>query len=449
VRLLLVSLTVIPIVYGLSRFQEPDTANSKDPAASAQAFVRLLSERDFSAAEKYFDDTMKKALPQSKLQETWDTIIAQAGTLKRQINTRTDKRGKYTVGIVTCEFEKASIDIEVVLDQTNLVAGLFFKPATAAVEYKSPAYVKANALREENVTIGTGEWALPGTLTFPVGQHSSPAVVLVHGSGPHDRDETIGPNKPFRDLSMGLASNGIAVLRYEKRTKQHGQKFASVKRLTVKEEVIDDVFSAVAMLRKTPGIDAKKIFVLGHSLGGTLVPRIGQADPTIAGFIVLAGAVKSLEDAILEQTTYIFSLDGVISTDEQVQLDGLKQLAAKVKGLKPSDIDSATDLFGAPASYWLDLRDYNPPEVAKSLKQPLLIIQGERDYQVTMDDFRRWQVTLSSRENVTLRSYPKLNHLFIEGNGKSTPAEYSESGHVAEIVISDIANWIKMLSPHR
>jgi uncharacterized protein len=282
-----------------------------------------------------------------------------------------------------------------------------------------------------------------------VGQQLSPAVILVHGSGPHDRDETIGPNKPFRDLSWGLASKGIAVLRYEKRTKQHGEKFASVKGLTVKEEVIDDVLAAVAMLRKTAGIDTKRIFVLGHSLGGTLVPRIGQVEPTIAGFIVLAGAVKSLEDAILEQTTYIFSLDGAISKEEQMQLDGIKELAAKVKALKTSDIDSSTDLFGAPASYWLDLRGYDPPEVAKALKQPMLVMQGERDYQVTMDDFRRWQAALSSRGNVSFKSYPKLNHLFIEGNGKSTPAEYNASGHVAEMVINDIANWIKMSPAHR
>lgn len=435
--------------YSFSWSQEQGNANSTKLGMAAQAFVGLLAGKDFSAAEKYFDDTMKKALPQAKLEETWNAVNTQAGAFKKQVSTRSEERGGYTVLIVTCEFAQALIDIEVVFDRSQLVAGLFFKPAVSPAKYTPPDYVKTSAFREEDVTIGTGEWTLPGTLTLPLGQQSPPVVILVHGSGPHDRDETIGPNKPFRDLSWGLASKGIAVLRYEKRTKQHSQKLASVKGFTVKEETIDDVLAAAAFLRTRQGIDARKIFVLGHSLGGTLVPRIGKADASIAGFIVLAGAVKPLEDAILEQTSYIFSIDGMISKEEQLQLDAIKQLVAKVKALKPADLDASTSLFGAPASYWLDLRGYDPPGEAKSLNQPMMILQGERDYQVTMDDFRLWQTALSSRKNILFKSYPKLNHLFIEGSGRSVPAEYNSLGHVAEPVINDIVNWIKGSSAPR
>jgi fermentation-respiration switch protein FrsA (DUF1100 family) len=77
------------------------------------------------------------------------------------------------------------------------------------------------------------------------------------------------------------------------------------------------------------------------------------------------------------------------------------------------------------------------------LKTPLLILQGERDYQVTMDNFAAWKKGLAGRPNVTLKTYPKLNHLFIEGEGKSTPADYEKPGHVSEAVIADIAGWIK------
>lgn len=420
---------------------------SSDLVARSRTFIDLLAGGDFQRAEGYFDDAMKAALSQDKLQAAWNTITSQAGAFKRQARARTEKRGSYDAVIITCEFERAAIDVQIVFDSAKRIAGLFFTPTKEAAEYVPPSYVKPNAFREKEVTVGTGEWALPATLTLPAGQGPFPAVVLVHGSGPHDRDETVGQNKPFRDLAWGLASRGIAVLRYEKRTKQYADRLKTVGgHFTVKEETIDDALAAVALLRRTEGIDAKRIFVLGHSLGGTLIPRIGQLDPNIAGFIVLAGATRPMEDSLVEQMTYIFSLDGKISREEEAQLEEIKRQVAKIKSLKPSEAHSAASILGAPVSYWLDLRGYDPAEAAKSLKQPMLILQGERDYQVTADDFRRWKAALSAKPNVEFKSYPKLNHLFIEGSGKSSPAEYNTPGHVAEAVINDIADWIRKTS---
>jgi hypothetical protein len=294
--------------------------------------------------------------------------------------------------------------------------------------------------------VGSGEWALPGTLTLPVGDGPFPAIVLVHGSGANDRDETVGPNKPFRDLAWGLASRGIAVLRYEKRTKQYAAKFTGEGRakLTVKEETVDDALAAVALLRQTKEIDPARIYVLGHSLGAYLLPKIGVADPQITGLIGLAGPVRPLEDLILEQYTYVLSLDGV-SAEERAQLDELAAQVARVRDPGLSATTPAVDLpLGIPASYWLDLRGYNPAEVAKGLTQPMLILQGGRDYQVTVVDFEGWQSALASRssDGTRLKLYPNLNHLFMAGEGKSTPAEYEIAGNVAEEVIVDIADWI-------
>jgi predicted alpha/beta hydrolase len=164
----------------------------------------------------------------------------------------------------------------------------------------------------------------------------------VHGSGPLDRDETVFANKPFRDLAWGLASQGIAVLRYEKRTKQHAAKLGAIGGpWTLKEETIDDVLAAVALLRQTAGIEVTRIFVLGHSLGGMLIPRIGTRDAPIAGFIVLAGATRPLEDMILEQTTYLVSLEGSISQEKQAHLDEITKQVAHIKSLGPSDAHSS------------------------------------------------------------------------------------------------------------
>jgi fermentation-respiration switch protein FrsA (DUF1100 family) len=425
--------------------QQKETLPKNNTQEEAKQFVQLLVKGDFSGAAKNFDVTMRGALPPAKLQDGWESLNTYAGSFKRQIGVRTEKFQQYDIAFVTCEFERATLDAKVVFDSVRQIAGLFFIPSQSSPKLEAPASSTKDTLREREVLVGTGEWAVHGTLNFPKGSGPFPAIVLVHGSGPQDRDETIGPNKPFRDLADGLVSRGIAVLRYEKRTKEHASQFTSLKDgITVKEETIDDALLSASLLRKTERIDPKKIFVLGHSLGGMLIPRIGNLDSNIAGLIVLAGATRPLEDIILEQMSYIFSLDDTISENEKLQLSKIKLQIARVKDPTLSVATLSTDLpFGVPAKYWIDLRGYNPPETARSLKQPMLILQGERDYQVTMEDLENWKKYLSSKQNVEFKTYPKLNHLFIEGEGKSTPQEYNVAGHVDEIVIDDIAGWMK------
>ena len=411
----------------------------------ANEIVERLIQEDFSNVVKNFDSTMNAALPVEKLRNIWKTLKAQVGPAQKLVGARTEKSGQYDIVFVTYQFEKIVLDIKIVFNGTKQIAGLFFAPGQSSVEYKPPLYVKLNSFREKDVTVQSGEWVMPGTITFPLGDGPYHALVLVHGSGPNDRDESIGPNKVFRDLAWGLASQGIAVLRYEKRTKVHATKLISIKdELTVKEETIDDALAAVSLLRKTAGIDTTEIFVLGHSLGGMLIPRIGIGDETIRGFIIMAGASRPVEDVILEQMSYIFSVDGTITEQEKAQLAQMKEQVARLKDPALSVTTPAKDLpFGVSPKYWLDLRGYKPSEMAKNLKQSILIVQGERDYQVTMEDFKGWKNSLSSRENIEFKTYPKLNHLFIEGEGKSTPDEYQKVGHVAETVVSDIATWVK------
>jgi dienelactone hydrolase len=420
------------------------TTAAVDLVARAKSFVDKFLQGDDAAVVAMLDATMKSALPIEKVGELRDTLKLQAGAFKQQTGTRTERADPYDVVYVTCEFEAMTLDVKVVFDSAGLVAGLFFLPA----EYVPPAYVQPDSFTEQEVTVGSGEWALPGTLAMPKGDGPFPVVVLVHGSGPQDRDETIAPNKPFRDLAWGLASRGIAVLRYEKRTRQYASKFTGemLANLTLQTETIDDALAAVALLRQTPGIDPNRIYVLGHSQGGTALPRIGAADPQIAGLISLAGVTRPLEDLIVEQITYIDGLDGSISAEEQADLD---TLAAQVARVKDPNLSPATPSYelplSIPAAFWLDMRGYSPAEMAAGLKIPMLILQGERDYQVTTADFDGWKAALSSRADVQFKLYPDLNHLFMTGEGKSVPSEYDVAGHVAEPVIVDIANWISAL----
>ena len=408
-------------------------ASCAKPSATqlAEGLVDSMAKGDFVSATKDFDATMKAVLPAEKLGQSWAQVTAQIGAFKSRTGSReAQEAGSQTVH-VTCQFEKASWDIKVVFDKDGKIGGLLGSPTQPAeVSYRLPSYVHKERFKEYPVFVNKGgEWELPGTLTIPKGEGPFPAVVLVHGSGPQDRDETILANKPFKDIAWGLASRGIAVLRYDKRTKVYRDPAKWNKNYTVKEEVIDDALAALKVLRGSARIDPKRIFVLGHSNGGLLSPRIGKADPKIAGLIMMAGCVtQPLEKCLLRQLTYAASLNGPITDDTK------KEIYKQVQSLMKC----------APASYTLDLDDYirAAPEMAKSLRQPMLVIQGARDYQAIEADFNIWKDVLSSRTDVTFKLYPDLNHLFMTGVGMATPAEYEKPGTVAQSVVSDISDWI-------
>jgi hypothetical protein len=415
-----------------------------DVVPQSRAILTAMAAGDFAQVERQFTDDMKAALPPGALAAMWAKLLNQAGAYKScGTDPRVRKIDNKQMVITPCEFARTAIDIQFAFDNAGKVSGLVFRPGIrTAAAYTLPPYATPASFVEREMTVGPSQWALPATLTVPSGAGQSPGVALVHGSGPHDRDETVGANKPFKDLATGLASRGIAVLRYDKRTMVHRAKVAALKDFTVKQEVIDDALEAVKVLRARREIDPKRIFVLGHSLGGMLIPRIGTADPTIAGLIVLAGPARPLEEALVLQTRYLAMADGTISTEEQQAIDQAAAIARSVRALKPEEANSGRMISGAPASYWLDLRGYDPPSEATRVKARMLLLHGERDYQVTTEEFARWKAALGARRDLTVHSYPALNHLFIAGTGASLPAEYQVPGHVAEEVIRDIATWI-------
>ena len=444
-RRLVSAVLLITLVLSVRSFGAQDPP--KDVSVEAQAFVEMLQKQEFAKAQTLFTAQMQAALPEDKLKATWTTLAMQAGVFKRQRNSRVEVVGDMRRVTVTCEFERAVLDLVVAYNPAGLIGGFNVRPyAPPTPPWSAPTYADATKYMEADVTVGGPEWPLPGTLTMPAGTGPFPAVVLVHGSGPNDRDETIGPNKTFKDLALGLASRGIAVLRYDKRTKVFGAKMASIKNFTVKDETVDDALFAVALLRKTPKINPAKIVVIGHSLGGMLIPRIGARDAQIAGLISLAGATGDLPATMVKQTKYLVAAGGPINEAGQKQIDAMESLVKAVSALTLADAADQKIVQGAPASYWLDLRGYEPATSAKSLTQPMFILQGERDYQVTMvDDFAKWKTALDGKVGVSFHTYPALNHLFLPGTGKSVPAEYDVPGHVPVDVIGDIAAWIAAL----
>ncbi len=441
--LILVILILVSLLFSLTLFSQPQSPTyMAELITKAEDMLSALEKGDYEAAVKDFDAAMAKAAPPEKMKQVWEAVNKQLGGLKNEKGIRTETGAQYDVVFITLEFDKSTIDMKVVFNKEKQIAGQFF--TAPPVPYSPPAYADTASFTEKEVEFGVEGWKLPGTITIPKGEGPYPAVVLVHGSGPNDRDESVGGSKPFKDLAWGLASQKIAVFRFDKRTRVHGAQMieSGNQKLTVYEETVQDAALAAEVLRKTKKIDPERVFILGHSLGGTLIPRIAEESPRAAGFIVMAGAARPLEDLFVEQIKYIYMLDGALSQDEEEKIAETEAAVKKIKNLTPEQVKTGERILGAGAEYWLDLRGYAPAESAKSIERPMLILQGGRDYQVTEEDYKKWQEALAPKKNAVLKLYPALNHLFIAGQGPSTPEEYQKPGHVEETVIDDIAVWL-------
>lgn len=341
------------------------------------------------------------------------------------------------------KFERYSLRFLLSFDADGRMNTIRLMPVPAVSTAQPVVYNKEKML-ERDVTVGADGFKLPGSLTLPVGKKKVPLVILVHGSGPNDRDETVGPNKPFRDLAWGLAERGIATVRYEKRTKAYGAACVPEGReMDYDTESVDDAVAITTWVKTLPEIDADSVYVLGHSLGATLAPRIAERADGVAGIILVAALARPFEDAIVEQVSYISSLRDS-SGSAKKQIEEIKKQADNTKKLGTSEFDDKIPLLlGVPRSYWEFANAYKPVEVAVKLTLPMLILQGERDYQVTMEDFGLWRLGLLRNKNAFFKSYPKLNHMLQEGSGKATPFEYERESPVVGYVMDDIASFIR------
>ena len=423
------------------------------PAQSAQAdpehlrigdaFLDDLDAGRFDEALARGTPELQEALAQGRLKEIWEALPTQLGARQSRSPLRGEIVSGTPVVTSTLAFGLVALDARIAVGPEGRIGGFRLVPAAAGASAASPAPVSSKRFSEEDFPVGEGDVSLGGTLTLPKGEGPFPAVVLVHGSGPHDRDETIGPNHPFRDIAHALAERGVAVLRYDKRTKAHPEAFASGD-FTVDDETVDDAVRAVSQLRAAVRIDPQHVFLVGHSLGAMMAPRIAQRAPDLAGLVLLAAPARPLQDIVVEQVRYLAELDGKISSHEQADIDALAMKAFAVASLS-EDVPAADTLLGLPARYWIDLRDYDPVAIAATLTQPILLVQGGRDYQVTVDgDFARWRAAFAGDARVQFALHPALNHLMIAGDGSPGPAEYASAGHVDDAVIDDVVTFMRI-----
>ena len=413
----------------------PSLVQAAEPEGAARAVVAELVAHDFAAVRARMTPQMVAVVSSPELLAAmWQQFAGPLGKLNSVESVATETQGERRVAMVHCAFEHGPLDVRVAFDATGHLVGLMFPPVASSVAWSPPPYATADRFDERDVTVGAAPLALKGKLAACLAASGRfPLWCWCTDRAPPTRTRRFGPIRPFQDLAAGLASRGVAVLRYQKRSFAYPQAVAPPARFTVREETIDDARAAAALLASTAQIDRRRIFVLGHSLGGMLGLRIADGDARVAGLVILAGSTRPLEEIVLEEVK-------ARGTPDQVKAAEASLRHVRDPKLAPAD---TVDFLGVkmPATYFLDLRGYRPGEAAAKLDLPILVLQGDRDIQVRLADFEGWQRALSSRPRAQLKRYPTLTHLFTEGVG--TLEDYDKPAHVAQPVIEDVAAFIK------
>ena len=309
---------------------------------------------------------------------------------------------------------------------------------------------------EEKIIIGENtQYPLNGLLTLPDDTAKPvPAVVFVHGSGASNMDEKVGKLTPFKDLAQGLARHGIASVRYDKRSFAYGFKMLRDKGLevTVKTETIDDAILATELLKKDPRINPERVFIIGHSMGGMLSPRIDAEGGNYAGLIIMAGSPRKLEEIILDQNeAALRSTKGFVNWIVKKQVAKFAAMFDEMYELSDAEAKKKKMGGGTTLYYFKEMGEHEAPAYLSSCEKPILIMQGEKDFQATAEkDFAAYKQLLAGRSNVTFRLYENLSHAFVPsvyGDIMKAKQEYNVKQHISDEVIGDIASWINNTTP--
>ena len=414
----------------------------------AETLLRLIREGDEEAALLMMDDTMRNALA-GQISTMWTQLAALGGEFEGTGEAQSLSQDGFDIVLLELRFKNLTLIQRTVFDGQGKVAGLFFAPGSLTPQVPE---ITGEELRVKEIalTVDAGEgYPLDALLTLPDGEVKA-GIVLVQGSAPSDKDESIGANAPFRDLANGLAGQGIAALRYDKRSYAHGKKMtedAGYPRMTVDEETVDDAAAALRLLRERTELAGKTVWLLGHSLGAMLASYIGSKAGAPDGYILLAGSPRKLWEVSREQNLAIAG--EYEAAGDEAKARAVRDIVAAQQE-KANAMDSLVDedtVFGLPVPYQRHLQGIDAAALHLLDGKPVLVLQGEKDKQVSMDDFILWQEKLKDHPAAEFISYPALNHLFGEYRGEpvtlmNIAAEYAARTPVAEQVILDIAGFV-------
>jgi dienelactone hydrolase len=338
---------------------------------------------------------------------------------------------------VELRFEDGSEVAEVTVDDGG-VTGLSVAPT-----YEAPDYVDRRVFSERDVTVDADGVELDGTLAVPEGDGPVPGVVFVHGRGIHDPDGTAGTAKILRDFAWGLASEGVASLRYEKRLNDHE---VPDEAFTVDRVVVDDAVAAAERLAATDEVGP--VFVAGHSQGGMCAPRIAEQYGDAAGVVVLDGTADTfLDPDDLTPIRYEMDPEGDIDDEQEAELESMREAFRRAA---EADVDPGETVAGRPGAWHPSLREYDPAGTAAALDAPAFVAgTGRVDHETQADLFEWLRDRFATWEGTDLPTgsrtefYGEVGHYFQAGPAPISPVRLYFGGNVADHVVEDLAAWIQ------
>jgi fermentation-respiration switch protein FrsA (DUF1100 family) len=398
-------------------------AQSKKEAGN-QFIKNLFIEKNVEKAHTFFDSSIAGQVSTTDLKSLADQLEGQLGDLKNILEVNNEKDTYYFYS----EFSKTKLDIQITFNENNKIIGFYFTPHKIFDKEDDKTTLK----------IKSDDIELKGTLLQPTENNQKKLVILVHGSGPQDRDETIGENKPFKDIAEYLLKNGISSYRYDKRTYSNPETFND--QSTVEQETINDAVNISNYFKNNDSFKGYQIIILGHSQGAFLMPKIAEK-AQVSKYVFMAGNARPLQNILVEQYEYLHKINPSNVSEKDVQ--NMKKQVDFLNSNKFNLNSQKSDLpLEQSAAYWKYLVDYKPLDAVKTIKSPMFFAQGGRDYQVTEKDFTLWKNQLKNNKSAEFKFYPTLSHLFIKGSGTPSPKDYEIKGNVDEEFLKDLTQFI-------
>ncbi len=401
--------------------------------------MNLFVHKDYAGVENMIKASSRSKLNASTLKQAWEQTGEKMGAFLRFVSTDIETKNQNATVVLITEFENNGMTASFSFDENYEIKALYMNYQAMEEDLN----LEEEDYTQQEISL-TSEKPLQGAIVLPKRVSKPPVVIMVHGSGATNLNESVGAadNRPFEDIAFGLAKRGIASIRYDKRNYSYPETYEELgKNVTIQDEVLNDVSEVIDYATSLDSVDNQRIYVLGHSLGGMLAPKIAQDNPAVAGLIIMAGTARRLEDLVLDQNIMLLEQTQQSASQKQKVLSKIKEDVQAIKDLYPGS--SANVYFNMPTAYWLSLNQINTEEIVKGLEIPILIQQGTADFQVYADkDYPLWQQLLGEKDTAVFHLYEGLNHLFMQNNGKKDTTEYDIKGHVEEQVIEDMATFI-------